>query len=84
MRGSDGRGNLGAVVIGVLAGWIAERLKNRHRILTNLIVGVVGAYIGGWLAYAVGWANFGVWAGLVVSVVGATVLLFLLGLIRKS
>ena len=81
----SGVGIIGAIVIGVLAGWIAERLMNRrHGILTNLIVGVVGSYIGAWLAHAMGFDYFGFWSSLMVSTVGAVVLLFLLSLIRRA
>ena len=47
----DGVGLIGAIVIGILAGWIAEKVMRRnHGILTNLIVGVVGAFLGAFLA----------------------------------
>ena len=36
------------LVVGILAGWLAERITGRdHGLLTNLIVGVAGAFIGG-------------------------------------
>ena len=36
------------LVVGILAGWLAERITGRnHGLLTNLIVGIVGAFIGG-------------------------------------
>ncbi|HTI67396.1 MAG TPA: GlsB/YeaQ/YmgE family stress response membrane protein [Caulobacteraceae bacterium] len=79
-----GVGLIGAIVIGIFAGWIAERVMNRrHGLLTNLVVGLVGALLGGFLASALGFA-WGGWVGsLVVSTVGAIVLLFLLGLVRR-
>ena len=37
----------GAIIIGIFAGWIAEQVMGRnHGLLTNLIVGVVGAFLG--------------------------------------
>ena len=40
----SGVGLIGALVIGVLAGWIAEKVMSRnHGLLTNLIVGVIGS-----------------------------------------
>lgn len=81
----SGVGIIGAIVIGVFAGWIAEQLLNRHHgIITNLVVGLLGALIGGWLARNVlhsdasGW-----WYSLVASTLGAVILLFLLGLFRR-
>ena len=39
-----------AIIIGIAAGWIAEQVTGRrHGILTNLIVGLLGALIGWWL-----------------------------------
>lgn len=41
---------LACIVVGLLAGWIAERVTGRnHGLLTNLIVGIVGALVGGFL-----------------------------------
>jgi len=81
----NGVGLIGALVIGALAGWIAERAMNRrHGLLTNLAVGLVGSLIGGFLANALGFAWGGWIASLVVSTAGAIVLLFLLGLARRA
>ncbi len=39
------------LIIGVIAGWIAEKVTSSdHGIFTNIIVGVAGAFIGGKLA----------------------------------
>ena len=80
----SGVGLIGAIVIGVLAGWIAEKIMNRrHSLIANLAVGLVGALIGGFLANALGFAWYGFVGSLVVSTIGAVVLLFLLGLLRR-
>jgi uncharacterized membrane protein YeaQ/YmgE (transglycosylase-associated protein family) len=80
----NGVGLIGAIIIGILAGWIAEKvMKRNHGLLTNLIVGVVGALVGGFLAGALG-IGFGGWIGsLVVSTIGAILLLAILGAIRR-
>ncbi len=80
----SGVGFFGAIIIGLLAGWIAERLMKRsHGLLTNLIVGLVGAVVGGWVAGLLGFGYRGFIPSLVVSVFGAVLLLFLLSIIRK-
>jgi len=81
----SGVGIIGAIIIGILAGWIAEKImKRNHGLLTNLIVGLVGALIGAFVANAMG-INFGGWIGsLLVSTAGAIVLLFILGLIKRK
>ena len=80
----SGVGIIGAIIIGILAGWIAEKvMKRNHGLLTNLIVGIVGALIGGFLAGLMG-INFGGWIGsLIISTIGAIVLLLLLGAFQR-
>jgi uncharacterized membrane protein YeaQ/YmgE (transglycosylase-associated protein family) len=86
-----GVGFFGTLLIGILAGWIAEKLtQGEHGLLTNLVVGVLGAYIGAFLANLLGIRLGEVfhgwfWGNLLVSVIGAVVLIFLYRLIfRRS
>lgn len=81
----SGVGIIGAIIIGILAGWIAEKVMKRdHGLLTNLVVGLVGALLGAFLANLLG-IDFGGWIGsLIVSTIGAVILLLLLGLIRRK
>ena len=80
----SGVGIIGAIVIGILAGWIAERvMARRHGLITNLIVGVIGSFVGAFLAHALGFTYVGFWPSLLVSALGAIVLLFILGLFRR-
>lgn len=75
---------LGAIIIGILAGWIAEQVMGRrHGLLTNLLVGIVGAFLGAFIANAMGIAFAGFWGSLLVSAVGAILLLALLGMFRR-
>jgi uncharacterized membrane protein YeaQ/YmgE (transglycosylase-associated protein family) len=80
----SGVGLIGAIIIGILAGWIAEQvMKRRHGLLTNLIVGVVGALLGGFLAGLIG-VRFGGFIGsLIISTLGAVLLLFLLDVVKR-
>lgn len=74
---------IGAVVIGILAGWIAEQVMGRqHGLITNLVVGVVGAFLGAVVAGALGVGFAGFWGSLVVSTIGAILLLFVVGMFR--
>ena len=46
-----GVGFLGMLVIGTIAGWIAEKITaSDHGLLTNLLVGIAGSFVGGTLA----------------------------------
>ena len=46
-----GVGFIGMLIIGILAGWIAEKVTaSDHGLLTNLLVGIAGSFVGGTLA----------------------------------
>jgi uncharacterized membrane protein YeaQ/YmgE (transglycosylase-associated protein family) len=80
----EGIGWLSFLIIGLLAGWIAEKvMKRSHGLVTNLIVGVIGAYLGAFLFSLVGLQTAGGFIGaLIVAVIGAVVLLAIVGWIR--
>ena len=81
-----GLGIIGWIVIGIVAGWLAEKVMGRsHGLVTNLIVGVLGTLIGGFIAGSllnipVGGFNL---ITLLVAFGGAVLLLFLLGLVKR-
>jgi uncharacterized membrane protein YeaQ/YmgE (transglycosylase-associated protein family) len=76
------------IVLGAVAGWIASLLMKTNRsqgTLLDIVVGIVGAFLGGYLFESFGRAgvtgfNF---YSLMVAIVGAVVLLFLLRLVRR-
>ena len=78
---------IACIVVGMLAGWIAERLTGRnHGLLTNLIVGIVGAFIGGFLVSSL--LGFRYVEGfnlpsIIVATLGAVLLLGILGGFRS-
>ena len=79
----EGVGWFATIIIGIFAGWIAEKVTSRDQgLIMNLIVGLVGALVGGWLAQVLGIVYNGWWASLLVSTVGAIILLWVWGLLR--
>jgi uncharacterized membrane protein YeaQ/YmgE (transglycosylase-associated protein family) len=70
-------GFFGMLIIGILAGWIAEKVTaSDHGLLTNLLVGIAGSFVGGTLAQLMN-LQFEGWLGnLLVAAVGAILLLF--------
>ena len=75
------------LVIGGLAGWLAGLIVKGggQGILINIVVGIVGAFIGNWLFGALDVTiGSGFVPALVSATVGAVVLLLIVGLIRKS
>jgi uncharacterized membrane protein YeaQ/YmgE (transglycosylase-associated protein family) len=77
---SPGVGFFGMLIIGFLAGWIAERAMNRnHGLLTNILVGIAGSFVGGTLAGLLNIQYFGFLSNLIVAVIGAVVILWFFG-----
>ncbi len=75
------------LVLGALAGWLAGVImKGRgFGLLGNMAVGIVGAMLGGPLLAMLGLFSGGGFVGqLVTATIGALVLLFVVGLIRKA
>lgn len=70
------------LIIGIFAGWIAGELTrgSGFGIVGNLVVGILGALIGGFLFDVLGVATYGLAGRLVMSVIGAIVLLFVASL----
>jgi uncharacterized membrane protein YeaQ/YmgE (transglycosylase-associated protein family) len=76
-------GILSWIVVGIIAGWIAENITGRrHGLFTNFLVGIVGAFIGGVIFSSI--LGFRYVEGfnlpsIVVATVGAVVLLAVFG-----
>jgi uncharacterized membrane protein YeaQ/YmgE (transglycosylase-associated protein family) len=81
----NGVGLIGAIIIGIFAGWIAEKVLRRNdSLLVNLIAGVVGAFLGSFIATRLGFTvGAGIIPSLLISTVGAIVLLFIVGLFQR-
>ncbi len=78
----------GTILIGILAGWLAEKITGSdHGLIMNLIFGIAGSWLGFFGAKAAG-LNLGqifqgwFWGNMLVSAAGAVILLFVLKLIR--
>lgn len=70
------------IIVGLLAGWIAQRIMDRKGgLIKNLVVGLIGAFVGGLLANAVGLEFYGFLGSLIVATVGAVVVLWLFALL---
>ena len=80
------------LVVGGLIGWIASlimRTDAQQGLVLNVVVGIIGALVGGWLLsplVGAGTVNQGDFSlmGLLVSLAGAVVVLFVVNLIRRG
>jgi len=77
LLGLPGVGFFGMLIIGLIAGWVAEKATaSDHGLLTNLLVGIAGSFVGGSLAGALGIQFYGFLGSLIVASVGAVLVLF--------
>lgn len=80
----------GTILIGILAGWLAEKLTGSdHGLIMNLIFGIAGSWLGFFAANAAGvqlgeFFSGWFWGNLLVSAAGAVILLTVLKLFRGS
>ncbi len=67
------------LLIGLVAGWLASQVMHSpHGILMDLILGIVGSLVGGFLASAIfGWKPQSITGSLIVAFVGAVLLIAL-------
>ena len=73
------------IFIGLVAGWLAGVLVKGggFGILGDIVVGVLGAVIGGYIFGVVGIGGSGLLGQILVATVGAILLIFVLRLIRR-
>ena len=72
------------IVVGGVVGWLASKvMKTDEQMgkIANVVVGIIGANLGYWLAGVVGIAAYGSVARWLVAVAGAVVLIWLLKVI---
>ena len=77
------------IVFGALVGWIASMIMKtnaRQGVFLNIIVGVIGAVIGGWLMGIVGESGVGGFNlySFLVALLGACVLIAVVKAVRRG
>jgi len=73
----EGYGIIMSIIIGGLAGWIAEKvMKFDTGLIMNIVLGIVGAVVGNFLLGLLGVGLGGFVGQLIVAVVGACILIF--------
>ena len=74
------------LLIGAVAGWLAGKLMKGggFGLIVNIIVGIIGSFIGGWLMSLANIQKAGLLWELIVAVIGAVVFLFILSLFKRK
>jgi len=78
---------IGWIVLGLIAGFIASKIVNSQGsgIVLDIVLGVIGAFVGGWLLHLFGEAGitgFNLYS-MVVAIIGAIVVLVVYHAIRR-
>ena len=69
---------LGSLIMGALVGFIAGKLMNAEGgLLRNIIIGVVGSFVGSAVFGAIGFYAYGMFADLIVDIAGACLFIWL-------
>ena len=79
------------LIVGGIIGWIASLIMKtdaQQGILLNVVVGIIGAFIGGWLIApliggSTGAGGFDI-MGLIAALIGAIILLAIVNLFRRG
>ncbi|MEO3999730.1 GlsB/YeaQ/YmgE family stress response membrane protein [Mesorhizobium sp. CAU 1732] len=81
----NGMGLLGAIIVGGLAGWLAEQfMKSNMGILMNIVLGIIGAAALNFLLSVLGiYTGTGILIYLIVGFIGACILIAIGRAVRR-
>ena len=74
------------LIVGAIAGWLAGQIVRGFGfgLLWNIVIGIVGAFIGVWLLTQLGFVPFSGFVGSIVNaVIGAVILLVIVGFVKR-
>ena len=76
-------GWIAAIIIGGVAGWLAEQfMKNEMGLMMNIVLGIIGAAVASAILSFFG-VNLGGWIGyLIAGFIGACLLIWVYGMIK--
>ena len=74
------------LIIGLAAGWLAGQIMkgSGFGLWINMLLGVAGSFIGGFLFQFLGIGGDGILVSLIAALVGAILLLFIIGMAKKK
>ncbi|MFZ0997980.1 MAG: GlsB/YeaQ/YmgE family stress response membrane protein [Candidatus Sulfotelmatobacter sp.] len=74
------------IIVGLIAGWAAGKIMKGggYGAVMDIVLGIVGAVVGGWLLGALGIHAGGLIGTIVVAIIGAMFLIWLSRLLKKA
>jgi uncharacterized membrane protein YeaQ/YmgE (transglycosylase-associated protein family) len=83
----EAQGLVVIIIIGLIAGFLAGKIMkgSGFGIVGDIIIGVIGAFIGRWLWDVLHLPSLGPWwlTAIVAATIGALILLFVIGLVKR-
>jgi uncharacterized membrane protein YeaQ/YmgE (transglycosylase-associated protein family) len=76
-----------SIIVGLIAGWLAGQVMKGggYGVLMDIVLGLLGGIIGGWVFGALGiWPAAGIIGSVIVSFVGAVILVGLTRMLRRA
>jgi len=74
------------LIIGLIAGFLASRVMRGggYGLVGDIVVGIIGAFIGGWLAGLLGLGANGLIGSIIIAFIGACILIAILHVIPSG
>jgi uncharacterized membrane protein YeaQ/YmgE (transglycosylase-associated protein family) len=74
------------LLVGLIAGFLAGKIVEGHGFgpLGDIVVGIVGAFIGGFLSNSILGEAYGFWGAVIMATLGAVILLFIARLFSRG
>ncbi len=74
------------LVVGLIAGWLTGKVMRGkgYGIVGDIVIGIIGALIGGWLFGQLGYQATSIIANIIVAFIGAVLLVVILRTLRKA
>jgi uncharacterized membrane protein YeaQ/YmgE (transglycosylase-associated protein family) len=75
------------IVVGLIAGWLAGQVMKGggYGVLVDIILGILGGVLGGWVFGLLGiWPGGGIVGAIIVSFVGAVILVAITRLLKSA
>jgi uncharacterized membrane protein YeaQ/YmgE (transglycosylase-associated protein family) len=69
---------IATLIVGLIVGALAKLVmpgRDPGGFIITILLGVAGAFVGGWIGHALGWYSAGEGPGIIMSVIGAVILL---------
>jgi uncharacterized membrane protein YeaQ/YmgE (transglycosylase-associated protein family) len=76
-----------SIIVGLIAGWLAGQVMKGggYGILMDILLGLVGGIVGGWVFTSLGiWPSGGMLGSIIVSFVGAVILVAITRMLKRA